>query len=65
MEHDLARISENKRAFRKQLAARPLAEKLRMLDALRERILAIRHASNSEPAQKAVVQETPPLPDNQ
>jgi hypothetical protein len=65
MKHDLARIGENKRAFRKRLAARPVAEKLRMLDALRERTLAIRHASNSEPGQKAVVQETPPLPDNQ
>lgn len=45
MKHDLARIGENKHAFRKQLAARPVAEKLRMLDALRERTLAIRSAS--------------------
>lgn len=64
MKHDLARIGENKRAFRKQLAARPLAEKLRMLDALRERTLAIRHASNSDSTNKVTVQETPPLRDN-
>jgi hypothetical protein len=62
MKPDLARIGENKRAFRKQLAARPVAEKLRMLDALRQRTLAIRNASNSDAAQKAVVQETPPVP---
>jgi hypothetical protein len=65
MKPDLARIRESKQAFRRELAERPISEKLRMLDALRERTLAIRHASNSEPAQKAIVQETPPLPDNE
>ena len=39
---DLQKILESKRALRRNLAARPLAEKLRMLDALRERTLAIR-----------------------
>ena len=39
---DLQKILENKRALRRDLAARPVAEKLRMLDALRERELAIR-----------------------
>jgi hypothetical protein len=39
---DLQKILESKRALRRSLAARPLAEKLRMLDALRERELAIR-----------------------
>jgi len=33
---------ESKRALRRHLAARPVAEKLRLLDALRERELAIR-----------------------
>jgi len=42
MSFDLAKILEGKRALRRQLAARPVAEKLRMLDALRERELAIR-----------------------
>ena len=42
MTFDLAKILQNKREFRKRLAARPIAEKLAMLDALRERTLAIR-----------------------
>jgi hypothetical protein len=42
MSFDLHKILESKRALRRQLAARPVAEKLRMLDALRERELAIR-----------------------
>ena len=65
MKPDLARIRESKRVFRKELAERPIAEKLRMLDALRQRTLAIRRASNSDATKKAIVQETPPLPDNQ
>jgi len=43
-------IAESKGVFRKKLAARPIAEKLRMLDALRERTLSIRRASKSDPA---------------
>jgi hypothetical protein len=42
MTFDLHTILESKRALRRALAARPLAEKLRLLDALRERQLAIR-----------------------
>jgi len=42
MSLDLRKILESKRALRRDLAARPVAEKLRMLDALRERELAIR-----------------------
>ena len=42
MTFDLQKILESKRALRRDLAARPVAEKLRMLDALRERELAIR-----------------------
>jgi hypothetical protein len=42
MSFDLHAILESKRALRRQLAARPVEEKLRLLDALRERELAIR-----------------------
>ena len=42
MSFDLDRILESKRALRRQLAARPVAEKLRLLDAMRERAVAIR-----------------------
>jgi hypothetical protein len=42
MNLDMQKILESKRALRRGLAARPVAEKLRMLDALRERELAIR-----------------------
>jgi hypothetical protein len=42
MSFDLQKILESKRTLRRNLAARPVAEKLRMLDALRERQLAIR-----------------------
>lgn len=42
MSLDLRTILESKRAFRRDLAARPIEEKLRMLDVLRERELAIR-----------------------
>jgi hypothetical protein len=41
---DFDRIWESKRVFRKRLAAAPIAEKLRMLDALRERALVLRSA---------------------
>ena len=44
MTFDLTKILESKRQFRKRLAARPISEKLAMLDALRERALAIRAA---------------------
>jgi hypothetical protein len=43
---NLERIFESKRAFRKALASRPIVEKLRMLDELRERQLAIRGERN-------------------
>lgn len=42
MTFDLAKILQSKREFRQRLAARPIAEKLAMLDALRERALALR-----------------------
>jgi len=42
MSLDLQKILESKRAVRRRLAARPMAEKLRLLDALRQRELAFR-----------------------
>jgi hypothetical protein len=42
---DLARILESKRAMRRQLATLPIAEKLAMLDNLRDRTLAINPAA--------------------
>jgi hypothetical protein len=42
MSFDLQKILESKRALRRDLAARPVAEKLRLLDTLRQRQLAIR-----------------------
>ncbi len=43
---DFERIWNEKRKMRQRLAAAPIVEKLRMLDALRERALALRNASN-------------------
>jgi hypothetical protein len=45
MSFDLQRILESKRTLRRNLASRPVAEKLAMLDALRERARAIRQAA--------------------
>jgi len=42
MSFDLEKILASKRAFRQRLAARPIEEKLSMLDALHERTLALR-----------------------
>ena len=43
-------IQQSKRALRQKLANLSIAEKLRMLDTLRERTLAIRSASKSNAA---------------
>ena len=59
MKLDFHKIAESKGAFRKKLAARPIAEKLRMLDTLRQRTLAIRASRKSDLASPAIVQETP------
>ncbi len=57
MTFDLKRMLESKKALRRKLAGRPLAEKLAMLDALRERALAIHEATGA--MQHPVVRETP------
>jgi hypothetical protein len=58
MSFDWQKMAESKRAYRQRLAALPIGEKLRMLDALRERALAIR--STSDHSQTAIVREEPP-----
>ena len=45
MPFDLKRVLESKQSQRKQLAGRPLSEKLALLDALRDRTLAIQAAA--------------------
>jgi hypothetical protein len=57
MSFDLQKILESKRALRRDLAARPVAEKLRLLDALRERELAIRR--NAVPPDTNHLREEP------
>jgi hypothetical protein len=57
MTFDLKRVLESKKALRRKLADRPLAEKLAMLDALRERTLALREAG--EHLRHAAVHEDP------
>jgi hypothetical protein len=57
MTFDLKRMLESKKALRSKLAGCPLAEKLDMLDALRERALAFRKAG--EVMHHTVVHEAP------
>ena len=57
MTFDLQKILESKEARRRDLASRPVAEKLRLLDAMRERELAIRGGSRH--FKGAVVREEP------
>jgi hypothetical protein len=45
MTFDLEKILQSKRDMRRNLAALPVEEKLAMLDALRERALALRSAT--------------------
>lgn len=44
---DLKTILASKTAYRTRLAALPIAEKLRLLDALRERTLILREAATA------------------
>ena len=56
---DLAKILQSKREFRQRLAARPIAEKLAMLDALRARAIALRE-SRSAAGAGGLREEPPP-----
>ena len=60
MTFDPAKILESKRALRRDLAARPIAEKLALLDTLRERELAIRQPGHPEMESTGVLHEEPP-----
>ena len=57
MTFDLARIVDSKRAHRSALAALPIGEKLRMLDTLRERELAI--GGRAPHADSSILREAP------
>ena len=57
MTFDFAKILQSKREFRKRLAARPIAEKLALLDALRDRMLAIRQARRA--SEEGVLRQGP------
>lgn len=47
MTFDIEKIIESKRVMRSKLATLPIAEKLRMLDELRERELSLRASSTT------------------
>jgi hypothetical protein len=55
---DPAIIHQSKRAFRQRLAARPIEEKLAMLDALRARAITLRKSRSASEA--GGLREEPP-----
>jgi hypothetical protein len=57
MSFDLQRILAGKRALRRELAALPVAEKLRLLDDLRDRELTLRRSA--PPATANLIREQP------
>jgi hypothetical protein len=57
MSFDWQTILESKRALRQHLATRPVAEKLRMLDAMRERELAIRGSNAPSDSPSGILPE--------
>ncbi|MDQ3813872.1 MAG: hypothetical protein M3347_07955 [Armatimonadota bacterium] len=59
MTFDLEKILQSKREMRQRLAARPIEEKLAMLDVLRERALALRAAAQVTTASSGAAQEKP------
>lgn len=59
MTFDLPKILASKRSFRHTLAARDITEKLRMLDALRERALALRAARSFAPDSTVLREDSP------
>ena len=55
MTSSLQKIADSKRELRRELASLPVAEKLRMLVAMREREVAIRQVANAYSADRARV----------
>ena len=62
MTFDLHKISESKRAHRRDLASRCIMEKLAMLDAMRERAVTLRSAipADTEGPDSSVLREDSP-----
>ena len=60
MTFDLNEILASKRAFRRALAARDITEKLRMLDALHERALALRAHRSAAPDANVLQEDSTP-----
>jgi hypothetical protein len=60
MNVDWQKITESKRALRRSLAALPVAQKLRLLDVLRERELTMRSRRCLAPPPADALRETPP-----
>lgn len=60
MTFDLSQILASKRAFRRTLATRDITEKLRMLDALRERALALSAHRSADPKAIGLREEAVP-----
>ena len=59
MTFDIQKILESKREFRRGLAALPISEKLRLLDALRERQLTLGSGSSVRLADGSRPDRTP------
>ena len=60
MTFDLEKIVQSKREYRQCLAAHPIAEKLAMLDALRDRALSL-HAAREGYKSAQLREECPPF----
>ncbi len=63
MTFDLQKILESKRAHRRDLASRGIMEKLAMLDAMRERAVALRSAVPADtvgPDSSVLREDSPP-----
>ena len=58
MTFDLTRITQSKRQFHQSLAAKPIEEKLAILDALRARTIALR-GSRGEPQTGTLREKSP------
>ena len=63
MKFNLRQVLESKRALRRNLASRPVAAKLALLDVLRDRTIAIRDAATNRESTFArqLIEENRPL----
>jgi hypothetical protein len=59
MNSDFSKIQASKNTFRRDLAAKPVAEKLKLLDAMRERELAIRASKPNPDSASSSLHEEP------